>query len=141
MTALYPNYLPLYQAPAVHCKIPNFHQEAPLLPVMQHYTTHVSPACPDTCICHFYYFVIQDISSTSTPSYTISVNCTRQNLTMFPSLPPHTVVLDLSHNKLDTKAFYQLDIEKDNYQDVATLILSHNRLKRLYSSFDYTISG
>ena len=82
------------------------------------------------CTCHFYYFVIQDTSSTATPSYTISVNCTRQNMTTFPSLPPHTVILDLSHNELETKAFYQLDIDQDNYQDVATLILSHNRLKR-----------
>jgi len=40
-------------------------------------------------------------------------------------------MLDLSRNKLHSDAFSNLDISVDNYDEVASLILSHNSLSRI----------
>ena len=63
------------------------------------------------------------------PSFTVLVNCSSQGLTTFPTLPPRTTVLDLSHNLITS--FYSLNPIMQNYQHISSLILSHNRLTSL----------
>ena len=85
------------QLSRVECTIENSsnNQPSPLLTVMKYYSVKVNPHCPELCSCHFYHLsVLADIS----PTYTVLVNCSHQNLNMFPSLPQQTTVLDLSHN-------------------------------------------
>ena len=72
---------------------------------------------------------ISTLPNDSQPSFTVLVNCSSQDLTTFPTLPPKTTVLDLSHNLISS--FYSLYPIKQNYQHISTLILSHNRLSTL----------
>ena len=111
------------------CQIVDSSQEAPLLTVAQQYSRLVGPHCPAPCHCQFFHFATTD----SQPAYTVMVNCSGQALTTFPSLPAHTVVLDLSHNNIDNSAYTDLDIHQDNYQEVAALFLSYNNLTSVHS--------
>ena len=84
------------QLSRVECTIENSsnNQPSPLLTVMKYYSVKVNPHCPELCSCHFYHLsVLADIS----PTYTVLVNCSHQNLNMFLSLPQQTTVLDPSH--------------------------------------------
>jgi len=109
------------------CNIENSptHQHSPLLTVMKYYSLKVTPHCPDKCSCHFYHFAAGIKIS---PTYTVIVNCTSQNLTMFPSLPQQTTVLDLSHNNLSQDSYDMLDVINQNYLEITSLILSHNNI-------------
>ena len=108
-------------------------QQAPLLTVMQHYATKVSPHCHPGCRCHFYHFKLLSRSfvAGTNISYTVIVNCTNAGLTSFPSLPPQTTVLDLSHNKLTQDSLEMLDVGRQNYLDLNSLILSHNNIQSI----------
>ena len=118
------------QLDQVHCNVINSHQVSPLLQVMQYYTTNVNPFCPPKCSCYFYHFAAhQDMS----PSYTVLVNCSMQGLTTFPTLPPHTTMLDLSHNNLSHHSYSSLDLPAQNYGEVSGLILSHNHLPAIHN--------
>jgi len=115
---------------AAQCTIENSptHQHSPLLTVMQYYSVKVNPHCPDKCSCHFYHFAAGiDIS----PTYTVIVNCSSQNLTTFPSLPHQTTVLDLSHNLLSQDSYELLDVISQNYLELTGLSLSHNNLNSI----------
>ena len=118
------------ESPDLTCHIENSRQTAPLFPVVSIYSTLVLPACHELCDCQFYHFALTKPSS---PAYTVIVNCSATNLTTFPSLPKHTVVLDLSHNNINNQAFNELDIEKHNYYEVASIILSYNNLTSIDS--------
>ena len=117
------------------CAIPlsNTAQQAPLLTVMQHYDTKVSPHCHPSCHCHFYHFKLLSGSfvAGTNISYTVIVNCTNSSLTTFPSLPPQTTVLDLSHNQLTQDSLEMLDVGRQNYLDLNSLILSHNNIQSI----------
>ena len=108
-------------------------QQAPLLTVMQHYDSQVSPHCHPGCRCHFYHFKLLSRSfvAGTNISYTVIVNCTNSSLTTFPSLPPQTTVLDLSHNKLSQESLEMLDVGRQNYLDLNSLILSHNNIRSI----------
>ena len=127
--------------PGVHCI---FHarydqhtatasQQAPLLTVMQHYASQVSPDCHPACRCHFYHFKLLSRSFVggSNISYTVIVNCSGSGLTTFPSLPAQTTVLDLSHNQLSQDSLEMLDVGRQNYLDLNSLILSHNNIQSI----------
>ena len=115
----------LHQLSKVKCKVMNSHQMAPLLQVMQYYTSEVNPSCPHKCLCYIYHF---------TPSsYTVLVNCSMQGLTTFPTVPLHTTILDLSHNNLSDLAYSSLDIPTQHYSDLAGLVLSHNLLTQIHT--------
>lgn len=101
-------------------------QHAPLITVMEHYTSHVSPHCHHSCSCHFYHF-----AAGTNISYTVIVNCTNSSLTSFPSLPSQTTVLDLSHNRLSQDSLELLDVVRQNYLDITSLILSHNNIQSI----------
>ena len=101
-------------------------QHAPLLTVMEHYSRVVSPDCHPTCSCNFYHF-----AAGTNISYTVIVNCTNSSLTTFPSLPSQTTVLDLSHNKLTQDSLELLDVARQNYLDITSLILSHNKIQSI----------
>ena len=118
------------QSGRLTCQIENSRQVAPLYPVVQLYSTLVLPSCHASCSCQFYHFAV---TQHSLPAYTVIVNCTGLNLTAFPSLPAHTVVLDLSYNNINNSAFKKLDIHKHNYFEVASIILSHNNLTSIDS--------
>jgi len=111
----------------VECNIENSptHQHSPLLTVMKYYSLKVNPHCPDKCSCHFYHFAAGIKIS---PTYTVIVNCSSQNLTTFPSLPQQTTVLDLSHNQLSQESYDMLDVVSQNYLEITSLILSHNNI-------------
>ena len=124
----------LTQAPSMQaalgsaeCNIENSptHQHSPLLTVMKYYSLKVNPHCPDKCSCHFYHFAAGIKIS---PTYTVIVNCSSQNLTTFPSLPQQTTVLDLSHNQLSQDSYDMLDVINQNYLEITSLILSHNNI-------------
>jgi len=124
----------LTQSPSVQtslgraeCNIENSptHQHSPLLTVMKYYSLKVNPHCPDKCSCHFYHFAAGIKIS---PTYTVIVNCSSQNLTTFPSLPQQTTVLDLSHNQLSQDSYDMLDVINQNYLEITSLILSHNNI-------------
>ena len=101
-------------------------QHAPLMTVMEHYTKKVSPHCHNSCSCNFYHF-----AAGTNISYTVIVNCTNSSLTTFPSLPSQTTVLDLSHNKLSQDSLELLDVVRQNYLDITSLILSHNNIQSI----------
>lgn len=109
------------------CNIENSptHQLSPLLTVMKYYSLKVNPHCPDKCSCHFYHFAAEYNIS---PTYTVIVNCSYQNLTSFPSLPQQTTVLDLSHNLLSQDSYDMLDVVSQNYLEITSLILSYNNI-------------
>ena len=113
----------------VQCRVPNSHQMAPLLQAMEYYTTKINPFCPERCFCTFYHFPSHLAVS---PSYTVLVNCSRQGITTFPTLPKHTTILDLSHNKLSDSSFEYLKFEEQNYEDITGLILSHNQITTIH---------
>ena len=94
---------------------------------MQYYSVKVTPHCPDKCSCHFYHFAVGTIS----PTYTVIVNCSSQNLTSFPSLPQQTTVLDLSHNLLSQDSYDMLDVVSQKYMELTSLILSHNNINSI----------
>jgi len=114
------------------CRIVNSpsHQLAPLLTVMQYYKLKVTPDCPTGCSCHFYHFAAS-INISPMATYTVIVNCSHANLTNFPSLPSQTSVLDLSHNKLTQDSYDMLDMSRQNYLEITSLILSHNNIESL----------
>jgi len=103
-------------------------QHSPLFKVMEVYHSQVTPSCPLSCSCHFYHFVHID---SGPPEYTVMVNCSGRGLSTFPSLPPRTIVLDMSHNKLSQEAYPNLDIVGQQYQQLSGLNLSHNQLTSL----------
>ena len=109
------------------CNIENSptHQLSPLLTVMKYYSIKVNPHCPDNCSCHFYHFAAEYNIS---PTYTVIVNCSYQNLNSFPSLPQQTTVLDLSHNLLSQDSYDMLDVVSQNYLEITSLILSYNNI-------------
>jgi len=113
----------------VQCRVPNSHQMAPLLQAMEYYTTKINPFCPKRCFCTFYHFPSHLAVS---PSYTVLVNCSRQGITTFPTLPKHTTILDLSHNKLSDSSFEYLKFEEQNYEDITGMILSHNQITTIH---------
>jgi len=115
------------QLSRAECNIENSptHQHSPLLTVMKYYSLKVTPHCPDKCSCHFYHFAAGIKIS---PTYTVIVNCSSQNLTSFPSLPQQTTVLDLSHNLLSQDSYDLLDVTNQNYLEITSLILSHNNI-------------
>ena len=96
------------------------------LTVMEHYSRVVSPDCHPSCSCNFYHF-----AAGTNISYTVIVNCTNSSLTTFPSLPSQTTVLDLSHNKLTQDSLELLDVSRQNYLDITSLILSHNKIQSI----------
>ena len=114
------------------CRIVNSpsHQHAPLLSVMQYYKLKVSPHCPSPCSCHFYHFAAS-ITISPMATYTVIVNCSRANLTSFPSLPSQTTVLDLSHNMLTQDSYDMLDIARQNYLQITSLNLAHNKIQSI----------
>ena len=116
------------QLDQVTCNVINSHQISPLRLVMQYYTQNVNPNCPHKCSCYFYHFAT---SLDTSPSYTLLVNCSMQGLTIFPTLPPHTTMLDLSHNNLSDSSFSSLSPQ--NYDQVTGLILSHNQLTNIHT--------
>ena len=59
----------------------------------------------------------------TSPSYTVLANCSMQGPTIFPTLPPQTTMLDLSHNNLSDLSYYSLDMVKHNYGELTGLIL------------------
>ena len=129
------------QLSEVKCKVFNSQQMSPLLQVMQYYTSDVNPFCPSKCSCHFYHFATRiDMN----PSFTVLVNCSMKSLSTFPSLPPHTTMLDMSNNNLSQSSYSSLELTQQNYGELSGLLLSHNQLTaihpkltkmRLYRSF------
>ena len=118
------------QLDKVTCNVINSHQVSPLLQVMQYYTTNLNPSCPSKCSCYFYHFA----TTTSTPtSYTVLVNCSMKGLTTFPTVPPHTTILDLSHNNISDMAYNSLNLSHQNYAEVTGLILSYNNLTTIHT--------
>ena len=118
------------QLDLVQCNLINSHQVSPLLQVMKYYTNSVNPFCPEKCSCYFYHFSSRLDTS---PSYTLLVNCSMQGLTIFPTLPPHTTMLNLSHNNLSDLSYSSLDVAKQNYGGLTGLILSHNQLTAIHT--------
>ena len=124
------------RSPQLVCQVPNSHQTAPLLAVVENYSRLVGPLCPSSCDCQFFHFAVPQQSQPDTasqPAYTVIVNCSGQGLSAFPTLPAHTVVLDLSHNNISNAAYSGLDIHGHNYQEVAALFLSYNNLTSVHS--------
>ena len=113
-----------HQVSQTECTVPNTHHQSPLLRVMEYYSNRVTPHCPNQCFCTFYHFSSGKISP---PTYTVLVNCTNQNLSSFPTLPPHTTILDLTGNILSDSSYNSLDIAEKNYGELSGLILSHNK--------------
>jgi len=113
------------QLDLVQCYLINSRQVAPLLQIMKYYTDKVNPFCPPKCRCYFYHFSPRLDTS---PSYTLLVNCSMQGLTTFPTLPPHTTIVDLSHNNLSDSSFSSLSLTPQHYDQVTGMILSHNQL-------------
>ena len=107
----------------LQCRVENSHQMPPLIEVMEYYTSKVNPFCPSMCACYFHHFAS---TPDTVPAFTVLVNCSSQGLTIFPTLPPRTTVLDLSHNQI--KSFSSLNPVPQNYQHISSLILSHNLL-------------
>ena len=97
---------------------------------MQYYTQNVNPNCPHKCSCYFYHFATSQYTS---PSYTVLVNCSMQGLTIFPTLPPHTTMLDLSYDNLSDLSYSSLDVAKQNYGELTGLILSQNQLSAIHT--------
>eukprot|EP00092_Neocalanus_flemingeri_P075585 GFUD01093643.1.p1 GENE.GFUD01093643.1~~GFUD01093643.1.p1 ORF type:complete len:288 (-),score=62.38 GFUD01093643.1:267-1130(-) len=125
-----PSPLHIMKLNSSQCNIENSptHQHSPLLTVMQYFSVKVTPQCPDKCSCHFYHFAA---GINTSPTYTVIVNCSSQNLTSFPSLPQQTTVLDLSHNLLSQDSYNMLDVVSQNYLEITSLILSYNNIKSL----------
>ena len=124
------------RSPQLTCQVPNSHQTAPLLAVVENYSRLVGPLCPSPCDCQFFHFAVPQQSQPGTasqPAYTVIVNCSDQGMSAFPALPAHTVVLDLSHNNITNAAYSGLDIHGQNYQEVAALFLSYNNLTYVHS--------
>ena len=115
-----------YQLGQVQCRVKNSLQMPPILEVMEYYSIKVNPFCPKLCDCHFHHFAA---SPNSEPAFTVLVNCSSRSLTSFPSLPPRTTVLDLSHNEIDS--FSSLYPADQKYQHISSLILSYNKLDSL----------
>ena len=123
--------------------------------VMLHYSS-VTHHCPHLCSCSFYHFAVRENSDS--PSFTVAVNCSHQHITSLPgnnillfcagkciiiflvsALPPETVFLDLSHNMIKSEAFNKFDIVQNNYEGVASLILSYNSIHRLILILNLTL--
>ena len=111
------------QLSLVKCRVENSHQMPPILEVMEYYTSKVNPFCPGMCDCYFHHFAS---TPADLPSFTVLVNCSYQGLSTFPTVPPRTTVLDVSHNQI--QSFYSLTPVTQNYQHISSLILSHNLL-------------
>ena len=66
------------------------------------------------------------------PSFTVLVNCSMKSLSNFPSLPPHTTMLDMSNNNLSQSSYSSLELTQQNYGELSGLLLSHNQLTAIH---------
>ncbi|XP_023717915.1 protein halfway isoform X3 [Cryptotermes secundus] len=80
------------------------------------------------CTCLPYRYLYTSVYQ-NRDSLTISVNCSGKNLTSLPDIPPHTIVLNITNNKITNLKRIRTD---PNYQELRELHAENNQIVSLH---------